>query len=101
MGEATITYYPDYPGDSTHDYATAAKDTWENDIIPTLEMDTTINVNIGQTVDDWVRQDFGNFLDWLNQEGLNNDTGVNHIYVVDSPFGGGSFAGGGSVEIHK
>jgi hypothetical protein len=98
MATATLTFYPDYPGDSTSEYASAAVDTLNNDVEPQLEMDTNIFATEGRTVDDWVNGDWENFLDWLEQNNLNDDDGELHVYVVDDPFGGNSFAGGDKLK---
>lgn len=49
---ATVTIYPDYPGDSTADCAISGIDVFNNEAIPLLETSVYIETIQVSTVDD-------------------------------------------------
>lgn len=99
--DARVLYYPRGGGGNAESFAQNVVDIWQNTIIPMLELDATLDCSEGATVPTDVDKNMDAFESWLRSTGRLNDTGVNHVYVVDDPTGHNSHAGTNDIKTDQ
>lgn len=99
--DAQVVYYPRDGGGNAGDFAANVVDVWNNSVKPRLDFSVSFGVYVGDPVPTSVDKNLSAFQNWLDNSGRLSNTGINHIYVIDDPFGHSSHAGTDDIKADQ